>query len=203
MWPFKGRKQNPMPQLARERLGLRAGRPVEAPAAHDGVELDCAAEQHLLLADQFGESPPGVTAKGIHLEEPRAAVEVAHRTHQVELAFGPDVGNAQVVQVDPDRCSAGLSSKPTLGKKPSTNSSRTSSRVTSTWRPPPISLEPEPGRLTVRRSGPSSGSSDSFTFRQLRTSAAHWRGSKPFSPASRFSMCWARAKSRLSPPRIR
>ena len=41
------------------------------------------------------------------------------------------------------------SSKATLGKKPSTNSSQTSARVTSACTPLPINFEPAPGKLTV------------------------------------------------------
>ena len=56
--------------------------------------------------------------------------------------------------------------------------SRTSSRVTSTCNPPPISREPLPGRLTVSRSGASLPSRVSLTCWQVRTSTAQCRGSR-------------------------
>ena len=49
--------------------------------------------------------------------------------------------------------------------------------VTSICRPPPISREPLPGRLTVSRSGAFGPSSVSLTCRQVRTSTAQGRGS--------------------------
>ena len=98
----------------------------------------------------------------------------------------------------------GSASSPlTRGKKPSRTIDRTSSRVSSDWRLPPISFEPRPAIVTGQRSR-GVLAQELLLGRPARENrrADHCSLSSR-TPPSFSSTLWARARSMLSPPSIR